>query len=96
MKKFKKQNLIKPLMLVFMFVSLLSSCSDEEENDMVSSGPPVIESVSRAEAGDLTPITIGYANNMYIIQGSGFASVEKIYFNDADSIGVGRTIRMYT
>ena len=85
MKKFKKQNLIKPLMLVFMFVSLLSSCSDEEENDMVSSGPPVIESVSRAEAGDLTPITIGYANNMYIIQGSGFASVEKIYFNDTDT-----------
>ena len=85
MKKFKKQNLIKPLMLVFMFVGLLSSCSEEEENDMVSSGPPVIESVSRAEAGDLTPITIGYANNMYIIQGSGFASVEKIYFNDTDT-----------
>ncbi len=84
MKKFKKQNIIKPFILVFIFVGLMSSCSDDE-NVGFSSEPPVIDYVSRAEAGDLTSITVGYANNMYIIQGSGFVSVQKIYFNDTDT-----------
>lgn len=85
MKNFKKQNIIKPFIVVFMFIGLITSCSEEDESEIVSSGPPVIESVSRAEDGDLTPTTIGYANNMYIIQGSGLSTVNAIYFNDTDT-----------
>lgn len=73
--------------LSFMFVSIFSSC---DSSDSSSGTPPVINSVSpsqdeNGQPSDLTPVTQGYANNMYIIQGSGFSTVSKIYFNDTDT-----------
>lgn len=65
-------------------VFMLTSCSSDNDNDS-SESAPIITSVSRAEAGELTPTTIGYANNMYIIKGSGFSSLKQIFFNDTDT-----------
>jgi len=88
MKNFKMKHLFH-FLLFTSIVSSFISCSDDESSSS-SKKAPVIESVSASvdedgNAIDLTPITIGYANNMYIIQGSGFSTVQKIYFNDTDT-----------
>tara|TARA_R110002050_G_scaffold171113_2_gene303120 strand:- start:38038 stop:39072 length:1035 start_codon:yes stop_codon:yes gene_type:complete len=84
MKNLKIQYVLSFFTIASIFVSFLSSCSNDE-SDSISFDSPIINTVSRAEAGSLTPTTIGYANNMYIIQGSGFTTLEKIYFNDTDT-----------
>lgn len=84
MKTLKIKYLLHYLMLVTIGIFALTSCSSDD-NDSTSESAPVITSVSKAEAGDLIPITVGYANNMYIIKGSGFSSLNKIYFNDTDT-----------
>lgn len=83
-----KNNLIKTVYsftaLVFSMI-LITSCSDNSAN--VSNDPPVITSVAASvidaigTPSDLSPITQGYANNVYIIRGTGFATTQKIYFN---------------
>ncbi len=65
------------------------SCDNSDENNS-SNTPPIINSVSASvdangQPSTLTPTTQGYANNMYVIQGSGFSTVSKIYFNDTDT-----------
>lgn len=86
-KKTMKNLKIKYLLGLFIIASILgglmSSCSSD--NSASSSTKLAVTSVSKAEAGTLTPITQGYANNMYIIQGTGLGSVEKIYFNGTDT-----------
>lgn len=87
MKNFK----IKYLFTFLLFTSLVTSfvsCSDDESSS--SKKAPVIESVSASvdidgNPIDLVPTTIGYADNVYIIQGSGFATVQKVFFNDTDT-----------
>lgn len=84
-----KKNIIKSVysLLAFVFsMILLTSCTDDSTN--TSTDPPVITSVAatvtdlQGTPSDLSPITQGYANNMYIIRGSGFGTTEKIYFNE--------------
>ncbi|UMY65410.1 MULTISPECIES: IPT/TIG domain-containing protein [unclassified Flavobacterium] len=59
-----------------------TSCSSDSEG---SGGAPMIESVAAAADANLEPVTVGYAANMYVIHGSGFATTQKIYFNDTDT-----------
>lgn len=84
MKNFKTKYLLSFLMMASIFVSVLSSCDDNSTDSGSASGPK-IESVSLAEEGDLTPVTQGYANNMYILQGTGFSNLQKVYFNGVDT-----------
>ncbi|GEP50926.1 hypothetical protein FNO01nite_15980 [Flavobacterium noncentrifugens] len=77
------------LLLLLSFLSL-NSCSDDDSKTNVGA-PPVISSVSASTVDDngnptaLTPVNLGYANNYYIISGSGFTSVQKVYFNETDT-----------
>src|SRR5690606_29767623 len=67
----------KSIWVLFLTTSIfagLSSCSNNDDDSDRSATPPTISSVSKAEEGPLSPTNNGYANNMYIIQGSGFAS----------------------
>ncbi|WNH11337.1 IPT/TIG domain-containing protein [Thalassobellus suaedae] len=84
MKNLKIKNILAFFIMASIVVSSLSSCSTDD-NDSASFVSPVINSVSKAEEGDLTPTNVGYANNMYVIKGAGFTSIEKIYFNDTDT-----------
>ncbi|VXC08213.1 conserved exported hypothetical protein [Flavobacterium sp. 9AF] len=77
----KKLN-FKFLLLLFS-LSIFISCSEDDSNN--GKNPPIIDNVSLASDPDLNPVTQGYANNMYIIQGSGFSATQKIYFNDVDT-----------
>lgn len=61
---------------------LAGSCSSDDDGGRKA---PVIESVAAAADEALTPVTVGYAANMYVIHGSGFATTKKIYFNDTDT-----------
>lgn len=61
-------------------ISLFVSCSDD---DSASGGTPVITTVSLAQNDSL--VEQGYADNMYIIRGSGFTGTQKIYFNEKDT-----------
>lgn len=61
----------------------MTGCSSEDDSG--SGTPPVIEKVSSAADPELTAITVGYAANIYVIHGSGFATTQKIYFNDTDT-----------
>lgn len=82
MKNFKLRTYCNLLLLFFSFLAIMS-CSDDDSN--TGENLPVINKVSLATDPDLESITQGYANNMYIIQGSGFSSTQKIYFNDVDT-----------
>lgn len=82
MKKLVKKSRI--LLLVLISITLGQSCSDNDNNSF-STSAPVINNVSKADDPDLVPINQGYANNMYIIQGSGFSTLRKIYFNEVDT-----------
>lgn len=85
---------MKKFSISMMFIALftmagLTSCSSDDDAGS-SSAAPVINSVSASvnedgQPTDLTPTNVGYANNMYVIQGSGFSTVSKIYFNDTDT-----------
>ncbi len=87
MKNLKFINYCSIFIFVMSMLSL-SSCSDDDSG---SSGEgPVIEKVSAAVDEDgqptaLEPTTVGYANNLYIIHGSGFSTLKKVYFNDTDT-----------
>ena len=87
MKNFKIKYLFQFLLLTSIVTSFIS-CSDDDNSSQGTA--PVIESVSAAVDIDgnpveLTPTTIGYADNVYIIQGSGFKTVQKVFFNDTDT-----------
>jgi hypothetical protein len=66
----------------------LSSCSNDDNGS--SGNPPVIDRVSATVDEDGQPVplestNVGFANNVYVIQGSGFSTLKKIYFNDTDT-----------
>lgn len=85
MKNLNIKYVLSLFTMASMFVGFLSSCSEDDSSSESFGPPPVVSSVSIAEAGDLIATNIGYANNMYIIKGSGFTLLEKIYFNDTDT-----------
>ena len=76
-------------LLLLSFLSL-NSCSDDDSTANPNA-LPVISSVSASTVDDdgnptaLVPTNLGYANNFYIISGSGFTSVKKVYFNETDT-----------
>lgn len=82
MKNLKIKYLLGFFILASIFLNTLSSCSNDDANG--SSGP-VINSVSPSVEGDLVPVTIGDPKNVYVIRGSGFKNLQKIYFNDFDT-----------
>lgn len=82
MKKLKMKYILGSFIIASIF-GVLSSCSND--NNTGSSGIPAVVSVSKAVAGDLTPVTLGVPKNVYIIKGSGFSTLQKIYFNDFDT-----------
>ena len=83
MKNIKMKYVLSFFMMASIFISLFSSCSDDDSSK--SSGTLAITSVSKAEEGDLVPVAKGDPKNYYIIRGSGFLSTQKIYFNDFDT-----------
>jgi hypothetical protein len=83
MKNLKIKYLLPFFSMVLLVLGVFSSC--EDNNASSASGPLLITSVAKSEEGDLVPVTQGYANNIYIINGSGFSTTEKIYFNGVDT-----------
>lgn len=90
MKNIKILSLTACLVLMLSLL-IFNSCSNDNENNSESSGPPVVESVMRSgydKNGNLfptTPVTLGDPKNYYIIHGSGLLSTKKVYFNDYDT-----------
>lgn len=87
MKNLKNISIGTFLVLMLSFLGL-SSCSNDDSS--ASTAAPIIESVTttmdeNGQPSALEPISVGYADNMYIIRGKGFATVQKIYFNDYDT-----------
>ena len=83
MKNIKIKYLLSIVSMVLLVLGIFSSCSEDSSNS--GSGTLSITSVAKAEEGDLVPVTQGDPKNYYIIRGSGFTTVEKIYFNDFDT-----------
>lgn len=84
MKNFK----ITTFLIAVFFSMGLTSCSNDDDSS--SSLQPVITEVNGTLDGDgnviaLEPLTQGFANNMYVIRGTGLASAQNIYFNDKDT-----------
>jgi hypothetical protein len=90
MKNFKNVSITTYLMWLFSLI-LFSSCSNNNDDESISTGAPVITSVVKSGydlAGNvlpLTPVAKGDPKNYYIIRGTGFTTVKKIYFNDYDT-----------
>lgn len=87
MKNYIKTK-ISTLLVLLVSLFIVTSCSNDDSGS--GSGAPKIDSVSLSvdadgNPTDLTPATVGQANNMYVIQGTGFATLQKIYFNDVDT-----------
>lgn len=68
--------------MALLVLGTFTSC-DNDNADSV--GTLKIDSVCKSVEGDLTPVTQGDPKNYYIIRGSGFTNVQKIYFNDFDT-----------
>lgn len=81
-------TLFKPVLLVLL-LGFIFSCRNDDEG--ISTTVPKIDLVSASVDENGQPINplvntnVGYANNTYIIQGSGFSSLQHIYFNDYES-----------
>ncbi|WP_159800097.1 IPT/TIG domain-containing protein [Flavobacterium sp. MK4S-17] len=71
-------------MVAIMAITMFASCSDDDGSSK-STSAPVIESVAPAEDEDLVPVEVGFANNMYVIRGRGFSTLQKVYFNETDT-----------
>lgn len=67
------------LLLLLTVFSTVSCDSEFDVEEIESSGPPVIESVS--EAREDLPVTQGVLENTYIIRGENLASITAVYFN---------------
>lgn len=92
MKNFKYNLLSSFCIVALIMISLLSSCNAD---DSVNTTVPSITSVSKTAvypANGTTPekvvdslTTQGFAGESFIIRGSGFTGITKIYFNDFDT-----------
>ncbi|WP_379963030.1 IPT/TIG domain-containing protein [Epilithonimonas sp. UC225_85] len=82
------QNKYKKVFLLLLIVTLWSACSNDDEGNIATA--PSIEFVAASvdangAPSNLTPTTVGFANNTYVIRGKGFSSLKHIYFNDFES-----------
>ena len=89
MKNLNINRLFWTLFLSVFAIISLSSCRDDSSDDS-KAGPPVIEKITGSLDGegkpvDLTPITQAQANNTVIIHGSGFKTLQHVYFNGTES-----------
>ncbi|PAM93377.1 hypothetical protein B4N84_17690 [Flavobacterium sp. IR1] len=84
MKNLKIKNLLHFIAVILLALGLFTSC-DSNDSTPAGGGPLTITRVALAEAGDLVPVETGDPKNYYIISGSGFSTVQKIYFNDFDT-----------
>lgn len=89
MKNLNINRLFWTLFLSVFAIIGLSSCRDDSSDDS-KAGPPVIEKITGSLDGegkpvDLTPITQAQANNTVIIHGSGFKTLQHVYFNETES-----------
>ena len=90
MKNFKIHNILSLFFLAAIFIIGFGSCSDDDSSSLA---PLTVASVSKAmnsskpsNPADNDSITaVGYPGVMYIIKGSGFTGLQKIYFNDKES-----------
>lgn len=69
----------------------LISCRDENNEQQISLSAPEIQSISASlnedgQPSDLSPAAFGYAGNTYVIQGSGFSTLQKISFNGKEAV----------
>ena len=93
-----KNILLKPanaLLLVLLTLFTVMACRDNNDDITSQASKPEITLVSASvienEDGTKTTVDpleethVGYANNMYVIVGKGFASLKHIYFNDHES-----------
>ena len=83
MKNIKIKYLLPFISMALLVIGTFSSCDNNDSDS--GTGSLKIDSVSKAVEGDLTPVTQGDPKNYYIIRGSGFTNVQKIYFNDFDT-----------
>nr|WP_314495932.1 IPT/TIG domain-containing protein [uncultured Chryseobacterium sp.] len=88
MKNLNLKNFIK-VFLLFLTATLWSACSNDDNEENGTSNPS-IEFVAASVNTDgspsnLTPTTVGFANNTYIIRGKGFSNLKNIYFNNYES-----------
>lgn len=83
MKNIKIKYLLSFISMALLVLGVFSSCDDDSADS--GSGPLAITSVCKSVEGDLVPVTQGDPKNYYIIRGSGFLTVQKIYFNDFDT-----------
>lgn len=82
-------NNYKKVFFLILSITLWSACSNED-NEANAATAPSIEFVAASvnadgSPSDLTPTTVGFAKNTYVIRGKGFASLKHIYFNDFES-----------
>ena len=68
--------------MALLVLGTFSSCDNNDDSDV---NALEITSVSKSVEGDLVPVTQGDPKNYYIIRGTGFTNVQKIYFNDFDT-----------
>lgn len=88
-------NFYKVMLLMLAVLASVTSCRDNNEDVVDKAAQPEITMVSASimedDAGNVSIVDpleethIGYANNMYIIVGKGFASLKHVYFNDYES-----------
>lgn len=85
MKILKTMNFWRTSVLTAVAALALGSCSQEEDRQSFANAAPEIDNVIIADTLEIIPTTIGYANNMYIIQGKALGTTQKVYFNDTES-----------
>ncbi len=77
-----KKYILK-LTLPLVFISFLVSLSSCDTDDNLSASNLEIKSISLAANDSI--VSTGFSNNMYIIRGTGFKTLQKIYFNERDT-----------
>ncbi|MFT3919874.1 IPT/TIG domain-containing protein [Cloacibacterium sp.] len=87
------KNFINKTFKYFIFllaVTVVWTACRNDDDEKISTSAPTIDLVAASvdESGkptDLSSVTVGYANNVYIIKGTGFATLKHVYFNDYES-----------
>jgi hypothetical protein len=86
MKNFRYK--LSAFLILMLSVVTFLSCSDDDSAP-AGTEPPIITEVNatliNGIPAELAPVTSGFANNMYVIRGSGLSTVQNIYFNDTES-----------
>ena len=87
------KNFINKTFKYFIFllaVTVVWTACRNDDDEKISTSAPTINLVAASvdengQPTDLSSITVGYANNVYVIKGTGFATLQHVYFNDYES-----------